>query len=873
LKNNLKSKKTLILSIALLAILATSTIPFYSIADARTYNETIQTFAFLTAIPNPVGVGQTIYLSMFIDKVPPTANGVGGDRWVNMKITVTKPDGTNETLGPFTSDAAGGAPALYTPTVLGNYTFQMSFPGQTLTGDTGTGIMATTSMFGSATIYIGDVYGPSLSKPVTVEVQSEPISQSPENALPSEYWQRPIESFNTAWWTIGGNWLGMAAIDFGNTGIYGYNGNFNPYSQAVMSPHIIWTQPEAAGGQLGGPYEGNLSSNYYTGAQYEPKFAPIVLNGVLYYTMFPGASTNPSGIKAVDLRTGKTLWTINTTDSLICGQIIVPNSYNQYGGVPYLWATTSIGFMSFAPSNLHMYDAVTGNLVLTITNQNLGNSFSGAKMVDGRGDIISYSLLDNNNGTYTFQIWNSTNAILTTMPTYYTGATVSGGSWMPVQGAVIPYAAGFSNISLINKAYNGVNLTLSLSAYDLENQIVVMAAGGNTVGSGTATQIGYQIEAGYSMTTGQQLWIQNRTHTPFTQLAFGSAGNGVYTQYERQTMSFTAYSTKTGEKLWTTEPQGNSLDYYASFSHGVMAYGKLYDWTYGGEVYCYDLTTGKTVWSWSTGSTGLDTPYGVNTFWPFGQGEATIADGVFYVASGHNYGPPLYKNAKIYAINATTGEEIWDFLNFATMSSLPVVDGYMLSFNMYDNQIYAYGKGLTQTTVATAPYANSNSKILITGTVTDQSPGQTCLGIPAAGTPAISDDSMSAWMAYLYEQSPKPTNATGVPVTLTAIDPNGNYQTIGTTTSDANGQFSYTYTPPVPGAYKITASFAGSNSYFSSTAQTTMGFEEAAATAAPTTTAPVQSVADTYFIPAIVAILIVVVIGFALLYLTIKKRP
>ncbi len=872
MKNNPKGKKTLILSLALLAILATTTIPFYGIAEAKTYNGTIQTFAFIHAAPNPIGVSQNIYLSMFLDKVPPTANGVGGDRWQNFKINIVKPDGTNETLGPYQSDAAGGAPAIYTPTTTGNYTFQLFFPGQTLTGDTGTGIMATTSMFGSATIYIGDVYGASISKPITVTVQEEPVSQTPENPLPTEYWQRPIEAFNTQWWTIGGNWLGMAAIDFGSTGIYNFNGNFNPYSQAVMSPHIIWTQPEAAGGQMGGPFTGNSSSNYFTGAQYQPKFAPIVLNGVLYYTMFPGASTNPAGIRAVDLRTGEILWTLNTTDSLICGQIIDPVSYNQYGGVPYLWATTSIGFMSFAPSDLHMYDAVTGNLVLTIKNQNLGNSFSGAKLVDGYGDIISYSLLDNNNGSYTFQIWNSTNAILTTQPTYYTGATVTGGSWMPPAGAVIPYVAGFSNISLISKTYNGVNLTLSLSAYDLENQIVVMTAGGNTVGSGTSTQLGYQVEAGFSMSTGQQLWITNRTHTPFTQIDYGPAGDGVYTQYERQTMSFTGYSTITGKKLWTTESQGSALDYYAYMRHGVMAYGNLYDWTYGGEVYAYDLKTGKTVWSWTDGSAGLDSPYGVNTFWPFGNGEATVAGGVFYVASGHNYGPPLYKGTKIYAINATSCEKIWDFLNFATMSSMPVVDGYMLSFNMYDNQIYAYGKGQTQTTVATESYANSNSKILITGTVTDQSPGQTCLGIAAAGTPAISDESMSAWMAYLYEQSPKPTNATGVPVTLTAIDPNGNYQTIGTTTTDASGQYYYTYTPPVPGAYRIIATFGGSNSYYSSTAQTTVGFDEPAATASPQAT-QAPSMADLYFMPMSIGLFIAIIIVGAVIVLALRKRP
>ena len=47
----------------------------------------------------------------------------------------------------------------------------------------------------------------------------------------------------------------------------------------------------------------------------------------------------------------------------------------------------------------------------------------------------------------------------------------------------------------------------------------------------------------------------------------------------------------------------------------------------------------------------------------------------------------------------------------------------------------------------------------------------------------------TAWMEYLYENQAKPTNATGVPVSLSAIDPNGNLVTIGTTTSDINGNY------------------------------------------------------------------------------------
>ena len=63
------------------------------------------------------------------------------------------------------------------------------------------------------------------------------------------------------------------------------------------------------------------------------------------------------------------------------------------------------------------------------------------------------------------------------------------------------------------------------------------------------------------------------------------------------------------------------------------------------------------------------------------------------------------------------------------------------------------------------------------------------------GTPAISDESMGPWMEYLYENQAKPTNATGVPVELTAIDPNGNYIQIGSVTSDLTGDTDATGNP------------------------------------------------------------------------------
>ena len=72
----------------------------------------------------------------------------------------------------------------------------------------------------------------------------------------------------------------------------------------------------------------------------------------------------------------------------------------------------------------------------------------------------------------------------------------------------------------------------------------------------------------------------------------------------------------------------------------------------------------------------------------------------------------------------------------------------------------------------------------------------------------------------MYMDQAYPSQATGVTVTLTAIDPNHNVITIGNATSDITGVFHYTWTPPnVPGTYTIFATFAGSNSYYSSGAE------------------------------------------------------
>ena len=176
----------------------------------------------------------------------------------------------------------------------------------------------------------------------------------------------------------------------------------------------------------------------------------------------------------------------------------------------------------------------------------------------------------------------------------------------------------------------------------------------------------------------------------------------------------------------------------------------------------------------------------------------------------------------------------WRWLSSGWDSPPAIVDGYLLTTNSYDNQIYCFGKGLTETTVS-GPEAVQplGTKVLIKGTVTDQSPGDTCLGIPAAGTPAIADEDMSEWMDYLYMQKPMPNDAEGVEVVLETFDPNGNTYEIGRTTSSDRGAFGCEVDLPVPGVYKIIATFEGSDSYYASSAETYVSVTEAPSAAQP----------------------------------------
>jgi hypothetical protein len=331
-----------------------------------------------------------------------------------------------------------------------------------------------------------------------------------------------------------------------------------------------------------------------------------------------------------------------------------------------------------------------------------------------------------------------------------------------------------------------------------------------------------------------------------------------------------------GNTAWKTE----QLDYpydatgWGSYST-ISAYGSLY-WIAQTGVYSIDWATGKINWKFETpmpyqyegpftGGTG-------ETVYPYHAPGLAAGDGKIIVSSArHSPESPYLRGLRTFAVDAFSGEELWSIaISVAgqhTRSSLQmrVADGY-LTIGARDGLMYVLGKGKSATSVS-APSTNVQlgQSFTITGTVLDMSPAQ-------PGTAAIADEYMDVWMEYLHLQLPKPADAIGVPVSLSAIDPNGNLIEIGHATSNINGEFGFTWTPEVPGLYQVIATFAGTASYGSSSASTYFTAVEAPA-ATPEPTEPPASIADTYFVPAIAGIIAAIAIVGAVIVIMLKKRP
>lgn len=926
--------KTTAISIAMLLIISMgASMILIPSANAHTPPWQIQMFCFVNAAPNPAGIGQTVTIGFWLNEPPPTAGGPYGDRYV-FTVNVIKPDGTNQTLGPFTSDDTGGTSTQFVPTQVGTYQFQAFFPGMTFTGKTNN---PTGTSFYYLTDFTNDTMLPATSPVTTLTVQQNPIPYVPITPLPTSYWQTPINAMNViSWYQIGGPYLDLY-MGYGagrGGGYYNSSTNFNPYSLAPLTSHIMWTRPIAPGGVIGGDAGGTTTyGNYYSTSQYERKYVPIVINGIMYYTQFPGSSTNPTSNIAVDLYTGKTLWTDDSTNwdgggpnnnmldanGLVtpfeCGQVLDFVAPNQYGGLAYLWTTGTPAWLAGKTTGVthNMFDAMTGKYILSIVN---GSSFyvlgASGLTVDANGNLIDY-YVNNTVGTQTIYgppqpgggptptkvtnlagqqqlcVFNSTQAILVASGWLGPNTALTPWSWRPPQNAVIPFSYGIQSSWLTNgtvPATGVANPTLpqgfSLKAV---NSGVAILYAPSAQGLGSYFQTGFSIYEGIDVATGNVLFTQNVSFTPYTAVDldnYGNVGDGVFTTIIKETGIVTAFSVRTGQQVWQTKltgTNGGPIDAYDTVG-GIKGniYGNSFIiFGFGGDMWSLDMASGKVNWYTNTtaiqGPAGQNTPYGIWPIWV--QTGIGGGGGLVFFEEGHEYSPPLFIGSQLLALNTTTGQLAWKIAGFDVDANPTLAYGIMTTLNAYDNQVYAYGQGPSATTVeAPSVGVTTGTPVTITGTVTDVSAGAKQEAVAASypnGLPCVSDASMSSFMESVYMQQPISHDLTGVPVTLSVWDSNGNYRIIGNTTSDATGAYGLTWKPDIPGSYTIVATFAGSGAYYGSTAQTYL-YASATTTPAPTS-APQSGLATSADIMIdIVAAAIAIIIAIAIVGIVIVMR-
>lgn len=897
----LKNKTMAILISLLLMISMFAIITLIPTTEAHTPVWQIPSHPYIVAVPNPVGVGQPISISMWVDRVLPSVAVHNDIRRHDYKLTITAPDGTKTTQSwPVVQDTTGIQFYQFTPTQIGTYTLLFEYAGQTYTWG------ASTNLIGSSAVYQNDTYLPG-SRTTSVTVQQEALPAPKDSyPLPTEYWTRPIEAENTYWGTISSNWLSGAYIE----------NRLQPQGTAPTSPHVMWTKPLDTGGVVGGTYGGILGEGFYVGRSYNQRFNnPIVMNGILYYELPNGNMGFGGGTMAVDVRTGEQVWyneqmgaSVNTTNSRGRSNVILPAysfgyyisvpNYNQHGVIP--------SGLLFSSGFATAYNPTTGKIMYNVTGVP-----SGTEVVDSEGSILRYVW---NSATRTLTQWNSSR-----MWTYEYQATEAGGQtpgWGITLNADVPltpsppttsppsgqtwnwngsaWVAVTSSLAITTQSTYDWNITLatlgsgtwSINRASFDN--IMLLSQGTLGGLGDSAGANYTAVSLKPESRGTLLWTKHYDAAPGNvsrSIVAWDPNAGVFVTRDFETMEYFGFSLTDGRQLWGPTVVLNDYEYFSQFHQGFAAYGNFYQAGYGGILHCWDIITGELKWTYGNGGPGNST-FDVEQSWGLRPLMIqVIADGIIY-ASGDEHSPntPLYKDDLVRAINATTGKEIWTMKGWICGSggggqaaNSLVADGFLVYINIYDMQIYSVGKGPSAMTAEAPKNAiKLGDSLVISGSVTDISAGtkqkEQAARFPN-GVPVVSDLSQSAWMEYIYMQKPRPIDTSGVPITLSVVDSNGNYRDIGTTISDADGFFAFNWKPDITGQYAVYASFAGSESYWPSHAVTAFAVDSTVTTPGPTE-ALTQSAADTYLLPGIISIIVAIaIVGTILALLVIKKRP
>jgi len=787
-------KKTKIPTFALIFLLCFSAVVISLPNVSAQIDHEKETFAFIGATPNPVGVGQEVLLHVGItDFLRDVDHG-----WDGLTVTVTKPDGTTETLGPYRTDSTGGTGALLIPEQIGTYKLQTHFPAQEYFWTSNARVP-----------FEGNIlYRASESDILELVVNEEAKEFFPAISLPNEYWTRPIDGQIREWSTIAGNFLSGAS-----------RGNIvAPYNDGPETAHILWTEEIMRGGLAGGEVGQHAMED---GDAYSGKFtASVIVAGIFCYNQYGTGFTGDSAehrVVAVDLRTGEKLWTqvLGNNERIAFAQLMLWDTFNYHGVFPYLWTVTG--------STYKAYDPYTGRLEYTMTNVP-----SGSRTFGPNGEILIYQI---NTAQGWMACWNSSNVpalygaqVAPTDPNYGQGGRdFLWGSWY-AWGKTVDAQAPVTVSPQQPTGLSGYSWNVSIptdlpgraNAYFADDKVV-----GSSISRTEVTTWALSLEKGNE----GDLLFENTWQPPSIweegtlDVSFAKADSveNIFLIWAKETTNYYGFSLTNGDYLWNTDSEFY-LDTYVGTDR-VVYDGKLFSAGYAGIVYCYDLDTGNTLWTYEAKDKYNEILWGNN--WPLRI--QFITDGKIYVGmEEHSSVDPKPRGAPYFCLDINTGNEVWRtdglFRQNHWGGNSIIGDSVIAAMDAYDQNIYAIGKGSSKITLnAPSVGVYKGSSVALQGMVTDVSPGTADVDLELRfpnGVPAVADEDMSDWMMYVYKQFPRPGDVNGVSVKLEAIDPNGNYVNIGTVTTDSYGFYSHSFEPEIEGIYTIMATFDGSGAYY-----------------------------------------------------------
>ncbi|MGB9959113.1 MAG: hypothetical protein ACPLKQ_01145 [Candidatus Bathyarchaeales archaeon] len=727
----------------------------------------IETKAYLSFRPNPVGLNQIFLVNIWVS--PALHRGRYHTSYV---VEIQKPDGNIVKVGPMDS-YSGDATAWfeYIADQEGTWKLRFKFNGSYFPeADVPGGFME------PSTVHLRSAYyEPSSTDWQELKVVEGLVVQSwPESPLPTDYWTRPVSPENREWWSILGDypWYGPGGGTNWpeNTNVYWSDRyRFIPYVQGPNSAHIVWKRQGALAGIMGG-YMGQIS--YGAGEGTYADVPSIIFEGRCYQSVTkPFNGVTQTVWQCYDLRTGEIYWERTSVSA--------PSVIEYTGGG------------AAVPGAVHSQVGVGAALVYI-----------------GGGRLIKY------------HPWTGAVSLNESISPFTTGTYYRNGYALSVQTIGTKYylinwttlgtATTFKNRIITNISWPWS----SIGVFDLNSGASALVSPITPPGLGAWYGTWMQIA---NLKTGALILNKTIEETLYS----SSCVVADHGKVALLTMNghFLAYNLNDGSLAWTSEKMDYPWDEPGFGVYSIAsAYGLFYRNAYSG-VYAFNWTNGKIVWKFEAKAPyPYEAPYtGRNgtTVYSFNI-RAWIADGKYFISNGeHSPTSPLTRGWRLFCLNATTGNCIWNITG--GLSPGPVADGYLTADNRYDGYMYVFGKGKSSTTVAVSPKTLAKgSQVLIEGSVLDMSPAQ-------PGTPCVAKESMTVWMEYLHMQKPCPSDVKGVPVTLTAIKDDGKVIDLGTvTTNGFYGTFSYAWTPEEEGTYTIIASFAGDESYGSSAAATAL---------------------------------------------------